>query len=94
MKLLKLIFKYLTNSVFRNSVNRMIALLENKNGAFDNIEKTFDEDKQYVLNMLKKRIETLSTGVDHMKAINKTLASPLNDLLNELKEDYRRIESM
>ena len=96
MNILKLIFRYLTDVKFRKHMNSLVAVMENKNGIADELSDHLIRIKQETLARLKKRVDTLSGAIDHVRGVPGTslLVKPLNDLLNELKEDYKEIESM
>lgn len=96
MNILKIIYRYLTDSTFRKSMNRVIAIMENKNGLADDLNDQLTQLKNETLARLKNRVDTLSAAIDHIRGVPGTiiLVKPLNDLLNELKEDYKEIELM
>jgi hypothetical protein len=90
VNLFKFIWKYWTSGVFRNNVHAIMIKIEYQ----DEFEKQFQEEvdniRNKTLDTYKKRIDTLVYIRDHIHggiALNK-----LNDLLNDLKEDYREIE--
>lgn len=95
MTFFKLIYRYLTNSVFRSYMTYTLARIDNQDGINDRVDEVMNEFKNTTLAMLKTRINILSESVDKMKKIPEgaQLVGPLNDLLNELKEDYREVES-
>ena len=96
MNILKIIYRYATDATFRKSMNRVIAIMENKNGLADDLNDQLTQLKDETLARLKKRVDTLSGAIDHIRGVPGTtiLVKPLNDLLNELKEDYKEIELM
>jgi hypothetical protein len=73
-----------------------MAIASNKNGIADKLDEELDEFKKKTGDMLKKRVDKLSDIVGKLRELpgGSMLVSPLNDLLNELKDDYTEIISM
>ena len=96
MTLLKIVYKYLTNKAFRYYMFYVMMRLENKNGMKDKIDDEINKFKQETAEMLKKRVDKLQSAVNILKPVPQAsvVISPLNDLLNELKEDYREVSEM
>ena len=96
MTLLRILFRYLTDPVFRSYMIYVIARLENKNGIKDKIDEEMQKFKQETAEMLKKRVDKLQSAINILKPVPQAsvVVSPLNDLLNELKQDFKEISEM
>lgn len=73
-----------------------MARIENKNGIRDKIDEELEKYKQETVEMLKKRVDKLQSAINILKPVPQAsvVVSPLNDLLNELKEDYKEVSEM
>ena len=91
MNLFKFIWKYWTSSTFRKNVAVIVYRLENQ----EELEKHFHEEvekiREETLETCKKRIDNLVYIKDHVPG--GMALSKINELINELKEDYRDIEN-
>lgn len=96
MTLLRIIYRYLTDPMFRNYMLYIIARLENRNGIKDKIDEEMQKFKQETAEMLKKRVDKLQSAINILKPVPQAsvVVSPLNDLLNELKQDFKEISEM
>ena len=96
MNIINLIIRYFTDKSFRIYIDSIMAIASNKNGIADKLDEELDEFKRKTGDMLKKRVDKLSDIVGKVRELpgGSMLVSPLNDLLNELKDDYTEIISM
>ena len=96
MTLLRIIYRYITDSSFRYYMIYFMARMENKNGIRDKIDEEMEKFKQETVEMLKKRVDKLQSAINILKPVPQAsvVVSPLNDLLNELKEDYKEVSEM
>lgn len=96
MNIINLIIRYFTDKSFRIYIDSIMAIASNKNGIADKLDEELDEFKKKTGDMLKKRVDKLSDIVGKLRELpgGSMLVSPLNDLLNELKDDYTEIISM
>lgn len=90
MNLFKFIWKYWTSSIFRKNIHMLMLKIEYQ----DEFEKEFEEEVNKIrlktLDTYKKRIDSLVYIRDHIHG--GMPLSKLNELLNDIKEDYREIE--
>jgi len=96
MTLLRILYRYLTDPIFRSYMLYVIARLENRNGIKDKIDEEMQKFKQETAEMLKKRVDKLQSAINILKPVPQAsiVVSPLNDLLNELKQDFKEISEM
>lgn len=96
MTLFKIIYWYISDSTFRNYMFYFMARMENKNGVRDKIDEEIRNFKQETAEMLKRRVDKLQSAINILKPVPQVsvVVSPLNDLLNELKEDYKEVSEM
>jgi len=96
MTVLRIIIRYLTDKSFRHYMIYFMARIENKNGIRDKIDEELEKYKQETVEMLKKRVDKLQSAINILKPVPQAsvVVSPLNDLLNELKEDYKEVSEM
>lgn len=96
MTIIKIVIRYFTDSTFRQYMNYFMARMENKNGIRDKVDEELNKFKQETVEMLKKRVDKLQSAINILKPVPhaSVVISPLNDLLNELKEDYKEVSSM
>ena len=91
MNLFKFIWRYWTSYTFRKNVGIIIYRLENQ----EELEKHFHEEvekiREETLETCKKRIDNLVYIKDYVPG--GMALSKINELINELKEDYRDIEN-
>ena len=96
MTLLRILYRYFTDPTFRSYMLYIIARLENRNGIKDKIDEEMQKFKQDTAEMLKKRVDKLQSAINILKPVPQAsvVVSPLNDLLNELKQDFKEISEM
>lgn len=96
MTLFKIVYWYITDSTFRNYMFYFMARMENKNGIRDKIDEEVQKFKQDTVEMLKKRVDKLQSAINILKPVPQAsvVVSPLNDLLNELKQDYKEVSEI
>lgn len=96
MTLLRILYRYLTDPIFRSYMLYVIARLENRNGIKDKIDEEMQKFKQETAEMLKKRVDKLQSAINILKPVPQAsvIISPLNDLLNELKQDFKEVSEM
>lgn len=94
MTLIKLIVQYLTNPKFRSYIDSIMALANNKNGITDEVDRQIAEFKKQTKTRLTTRIDELNDVTTMIRVIpgSGIILSKLNYLMNELKEDLRRID--
>jgi uncharacterized membrane-anchored protein YhcB (DUF1043 family) len=91
-----MLYLYFTNSEFREYIRYIILRLENKSIVRDKIQEEIEKNRQDILDMLKKRVDRLQSAVNLLRPVPQAsvVISPLNELLNELKEDYRELSEI
>jgi uncharacterized membrane-anchored protein YhcB (DUF1043 family) len=91
-----MLYLYFTNSEFREYIRYIILRLENKSIVREKIEEEIEKNRQDILDMLKKRVDRLQSAVNLLRPVPQAsvVISPLNELLNELKEDYRELSEI
>lgn len=96
MKFFRMLYLYFTNSEFREYIRYIILRLENKSIVREKIEEEIEKNRQDILDMLKKRVDRLQSAVNLLRPVPQAsvVISPLNELLNELNEDYREVSEM
>ena len=91
MNLFKFIWRYWTSSTFRKNIGIILYRIENQ----EELEKHFHEEvekiREETLTTCKKRIDSLVYIKDHVPG--GMALSKINELINELKEDYRDVEN-
>jgi uncharacterized protein YeeX (DUF496 family) len=90
MNLFKFIWKYWTSSIFRKNIAFMIYRFENREELDKQFNEELEEIKQKTLARCKRQIDDLVYIKDHIDG--GMALSKINELINELKEDYREIE--
>jgi hypothetical protein len=96
MNFFRMLYLYFTNSEFREYIRYIILRLENKSIVRDKIQEEIEKNRQDILDMLKKRVDRLQSAVNLLRPVPQAsvVISPLNELLNELKEDYRELSEI
>lgn len=96
MTFFKMIYLYFINDVFRDYIKYLISKLQNKSAVKDKIQEEIEKSRQEALNTLKKRVDRLQSAVNLLRPVPQASVaiSPLNELLNELREDYREVSEM
>jgi predicted transcriptional regulator len=96
MTIFRIILKYIIDPTFRKYMIYFMARVENKNGIQDKIDEEVQKFKQETAEMLKKRVDKLQSAINVLKPVPQAsvVVSPLNDLLNELKQDFKEISEM
>ena len=91
MNLFKFIWRYWTSSTFRNNIGIILYRLENQEELTNQFNEELKKIREETLETCKKRIDNLVYIKDHVPG--GMALSKINELINELKEDYRDIEN-
>ena len=91
MNLVKFVWRYWTSSTFRNNIGIILYRLENQEELTNQFNEELKKIREETLETCKKRIDNLVYIKDHVPG--GMALSKINELINELKEDYRDIEN-
>lgn len=95
LKIVKFIFKCLISKKYRDMVLHVIFLVENGDELDNKLQEELDLWKDKYLVRYKKRIDLLGEVKSYTDKLPlaASVSSKINDLMNDIKEEYREIEN-
>lgn len=95
LKITKFLFKCLTNKQYRDMVSHIIYMIENGDELDMKLQEELQVWKDKYLVRYKKRIDLLGEVKSYTDKLPlaASVSSKINDLMNDLKEEYREIEN-
>ena len=94
LKIIKFIFNCMTSRKYRDMVLHVVYLIENGDELDNKLQQELQLWKDKYLTRYKKRIDLLGEvkGYTDKLPLAASVSSKINDLMNDLKEEYREIE--